>query len=487
MVMATHAKLHGRITQRVGFHVALAVNLTMVIGVAGFLIFDFVRESRQRLQDKVLGLQEQAVTIHQGLVRLRGAPPQQLQEYIDAVCGRIGDAEAPGHHIIAEIDGSILQADAHNRASDEMYAAMASAASDPRSHGSYHGKQFVVGSYKEDGVTVSLAEESAKVHEAIRAQVLVRSVGMAPFGIVLAGAVNFAIRKVVTKPLRRLVRTIDEIGTGGVGAEAGRFRSAELRYLAEAVNGMSRSLAQAQGRLKRALIKARRIQQNLLPPAGEVAGLCLAARYQPAEDVAGDYYDILPTANGNTLLCVLDVVGHGVPAAMTAAMLKILLLQAADHSSPPGEMLRWLNQRFMAVSLREDFASVFLAKWDACSRTLSYASAGHESALLASGCSPAMRLDSPGTLIGMMADATWDTAALAVQPGDLLLCLTDGVIEARNSAGALFGRERLARVFEQHRASPPALLLEAIDQAVLEHLKGAQISDDFTLVAVKFS
>lgn len=480
-------QLRGSITKTVGFRVALAVNLTMAVAVAGFLVFDYLRESHQRLEDKVVALRGQALTIHQGVTRLRAAPREQLQDYIDSVCARTSDADAPGHHIIAEIDGRVVQAHAHHRDSAEIRVAMRAAADDPRSRGNYAGQELVVGHHSEDGAIVFVAEQLAIVRGEIRAQVLVRSVGVVLFGVVLAVAVNLAIRKVVTKPLRRLVRTIDEIGAGALGTQTGQYRSAELSHLAEAVNGMSRSLAEAEGRRKWGLVKARNIQQHLLPPAGEVAGLRLAARHRPAEDVAGDYYDILPGADGTWLLCVADVVGHGVPAAMLAAMLKVLLLQAADHPAPPGEILRWLNRRFMAVSLLEDFASLFLARWDPVTRALSYASAGHEPALFTTAGSPAARLESTGPLVGMMGDANWDTVSLAVQPGDLLLVLTDGVTEAMNAAGELFGRSRLADLFGQIQITTPEGILSVIDQALLHHMKEMPMTDDFTLAILKFS
>jgi serine phosphatase RsbU (regulator of sigma subunit) len=485
--MSVVPPLRRPLTRSLGFRVALAVNLTMAAGVAGFLAFDYLRESRQRLADEVAALRAQAVTIHRGVTRLRADPGDRLQDYIDSVCGRIDDAEAPGHHIAVVLAGRVVQARAHHRDSAELYEAMRVAVRDPGGRASSRGEELVVGHHEEDGVTVLVAARLTNVRRAVRAQLLLRSVGVLLLGVVLAVAVTYLIRKMVTRPIQRLVRTLDEIGAGALGAQAGRFRSAELAHLAEAINGMSRSLAEAEGRRKLSLAKARRVQQRLLPAPGEAAGLGLAARHRPAEDVAGDYYDILPTADGGCLLCVADVVGHGVPAAMTAAMLKVLLLQAADRPAPPGEILRWLNRRFLAVALPEDFASLFVARWDAYARTVTYASAGHEPGLFASGRSPPVRLEATGPLIGVTEEATWETVSFLALPGDVLLGLTDGVPEAMDGAGEPFGRQRLADLFDRNRASSPEQLLAVIDQALLDHLKGKRTTDDCTLVAVQFS
>jgi sigma-B regulation protein RsbU (phosphoserine phosphatase) len=87
----------------------------------------------------------------------------------------------------------------------------------------------------------------------------------------------------------------------------------------------------------------------------------------------------------------------------------------------------------------------------------------------------------------MARDVTWGTVPLNAQPGDLLLALTDGVPEAMNGAGKSFGRDRLATLFDQNRTSPPEKLLDTIDRAFLDHMKGTQIADDSTVVVVRFS
>ncbi len=477
----------GAITKRIGFQVALAVNLTMAAAVAVFLVYDYLREGHQRLRDSVASLRTQALMIHQGVTGLRESPPEKLNEYLDDVCGRVNDADAPGHHIMVEIDGRVIQARAHHRDSTAIYEAVQSAAADSRSRANYQGQELIVGHYGQGGVTIFVAEYLADVRRAIRTQMLIRSVGVLFFGAVLALAVTIVIGKVVIQPLHRLTRTIHAIGAGSLGARAGEFRSTELSLLAKALDGMSRSLAEEEERRNLGLAKARRIQQRLLPQAGEVAGLDLAGRHEPAEDVAGDYYDVLPAAGGTFLLCVADIVGHGVPAAMTAAMLKILLLHAADHDAPPGEILRRLNRRFMAVSLPEDFASLFLAKWNPASSILCYASAGHEPGLFVSGDSPPRRMETTGPLIGLAEDMSWDTQSFRVQPGDSLLLLTDGLTEAMSVSGELFGRKRLADLLNRNRTSPPEAILREIEHSLLDHVKGERIADDFTLVVVKFT
>ncbi|MBY0229063.1 MAG: SpoIIE family protein phosphatase [Gemmataceae bacterium] len=463
----------------VGLRVALAVNLLVVVAGVGFLVFDYHRESRQRLADKSLALREQAMTLHQAVSGLDRKAVAQQQRFIDAVCGRMSDDESPGHHIVVEIDGRALQSQAHHRDSDELLEAIRAAAGDPDGG-------LLVGKHSEGGVTAYVAEEMANVRAEIRRQAVLRSVGVVVFGLLLAVAISLVIHKLVHKPLRRLVKTIDGIAAGNYGTTAGGFDGAELARLAEAVNAMSGSLAQAEARRKIALGRARRVQANLLPRDGQAGGLDVAFFHRAADEVGGDFLDIFQTKAGTTVLCMADVVGHGIAPAMIAAMLKVLLLDAAEVHDDPGDMLRLLNSRFTAVNLPEDFATVFLAVWRPAARTLSYASAGHEPALLlAKGSEPEL-LHSTGMMMGIDPMMAWASRAIQVAPGAILACWTDGVTEGRGATDEQFGKDALISLVEQGVGAGPRAVAEEVERAVREHARDGPMADDCTFLAVRF-
>jgi serine phosphatase RsbU (regulator of sigma subunit) len=282
------------------------------------------------------------------------------------------------------------------------------------------------------------------------------------------------------------VRTIDGIAAGNYGTPAGRYAAVELARLAESVDAMSRALADAEGRRKAATDKARRIQHHLLPERGGLPGLDVGVFYRSADEVAGDYYDLLPMPDGTTVVCVADVVGHGVPAAMIAAMLKVLIAEAAAAHDDPGDMLGWVNRRLTAVTLPEDFATVFLARWNPAAGRLRYASAGHEPALFVPADGPAVALESTGTLLGIDGGSTWETGELSVQGNDLLACWTDGLSEAWDAAGRMFGRERVTALVEENRTATPAVISERVQTAVLGHVGKGTVTDDCTLLVVRF-
>lgn len=466
----------------VGGRVALAVNLLVAVAAIGFLAFDYHRESHQRLADKAASLREQAMTFHLAVAGYAGVPADRQQRFIDAVCGRMSDADSPGHHLVVETDGRVLQSQAHHRASDELLAAVRSAADADHPEDA----ELIVGRHAEGGVTVYVAERMSRVRAEVRRQVVVRSAGVLVFCGLLAVAVTAVVRRVVQKPLRRLVRTIDGIAAGNYGTSAGHYAAAELARLAGAVDAMSRALAEAEGRRKAATDKARRIQHHLLPEGDRLPGLDVGVFHLAADDVAGDYYDLIPMPDGTMVLCVADVVGHGVPAAMTAAMLKVLLTEAAAAHADPGEMLGWVNRRLAAVTLPEDFATVFLARWEPAAGRLRYASAGHEPALFLPTAGPAVPLGATGTLLGIDPGSGWETGAVAVRAGDRLACWTDGLSEAHDPAGRMFGRERVAALVEQDRTAAVGEVAERVRAAVLGHAGGGP-ADDCTLLVVEFA
>ena len=471
----------------IGFHAAVAVNLVLLVGVAGFLAFDAARESRQREREKVAALDEEAMTLHQAVAHLAHHSAGELQAFVDGVCARMPDAASPGHHIVVETPGRTYQARAHGRDSTETVGEVRAAARVTDRRGSLRGEGIVVGVHDEDGIRVTVAERLDTIRNEVRAQVALRSVAVLAFSAVLALAMNLTIYRLVSRPLRRLVRTIGAIQGGQLSARAGRFKSRELATLAAAVNDMARALAEEDARRRLTVAHARRVQENLLPKPGRaVPGVTIAAVHHPADGVAGDFYDALPLRDGSVLVCVADVVGHGVPAAMMAAVLKVLFLDAADLDPDPGRVVRRVNARFTALGIPDGFASLLVVRWCPEQKTAWYASAGHEPGLLTAGSAPPVLLGATGTLLGVLEDGEWESLAVPAGPGTTLLLLTDGVTEAMDAGGVQFGRTRLGEVVAAVGGAEPERVVGAADAAVRTHLAGRQPADDYTLVAVRF-
>ncbi len=238
--------------------------------------------------------------------------------------------------------------------------------------------------------------------------------------------------------------------------------------------------------IRQELETARRIQESTLP--GEpprLPGLDLAARYVPASEVAGDFYDFLPGEGRRLGVIVSDVSGHGVPAALVASMLKVATASQAAHAASPAQVLSGLNQIFHG-KLKSQFITALCVSLDLENSRLTWASAGHPPPLLWKAREGRVEeLVHPGMVIGRLRRATYTEASAALGPGDRLLLFTDGIPEAASPAGEQFGDERLQGFLREHAA----LSSDAIADALLARIaawtgRSEGFDDDLTLVVV---
>lgn len=237
----------------IGFRTSVAVNAVVLVVVAGFIALDAVRETREHVGERTAGLDEEAMTIHQAVDR-PATGPDDVQRCIDGVCLRMSDTASPGHHIVVEDGGRVCHSRPHRRESDEIVEAVRAAASDPQRQAAFGDVWIVTGVHAEGGVTVYVAEQLDDIRREVRGRVVTRSVGLLAFGVLLAGAVHLLVHRLVSRPLRRLVRIIEAIRAGKLGVQTGPFKTDELDRLAGAVNDMSRALADDAERRRLALI-----------------------------------------------------------------------------------------------------------------------------------------------------------------------------------------------------------------------------------------
>jgi sigma-B regulation protein RsbU (phosphoserine phosphatase) len=232
---------------------------------------------------------------------------------------------------------------------------------------------------------------------------------------------------------------------------------------------------------------ARTIQATLLPqsppriPGAELAGVCL-----PARNVGGDYYDLLSLPGGRACILVADVSGHNVGAALMMAVTRAALRAEIDRGDDPAEVLARANRLLDGDLARAElFVSVFVAIYDPPRRLLSWASAGHNPGmLLRSGASAPETLDAEGMLFGVLGDAAFERREATLADGDLLLLYTDGLTEARNPAGEMFGEPRLEAALAAAAARATAEVPRALIDAVDAHT-GAAPDDDRTAVVLR--
>ncbi len=240
-----------------------------------------------------------------------------------------------------------------------------------------------------------------------------------------------------------------------------------------------------QARMEHQLDAARHVQQLLLPhTTPQVPGFDIAGLMIPALQTAGDYYDFIPLPDNNWGLVVGDVSGKGLGAALIMVELRAYLRAHLESSIDLSLVLRRASRFLLRDFDAAQFVTLFFVRLNPQRRSVSYAGAGHDGFLLrASGA--VVELSSTGMPLGLVDDL--DIAAsplIPLEPGDLLVILTDGFNETM-SAGKLLGMPRVLDMIQQLREQPAAQILASLDRLVREYAAGAPQQDDMTGVVIK--
>jgi serine phosphatase RsbU (regulator of sigma subunit) len=256
------------------------------------------------------------------------------------------------------------------------------------------------------------------------------------------------------------------------------------------VDQLRRSLAEKNEQLAKAhqreLEMAYRVQSQLIPPRlPEIPGWEFAARWEPAREVSGDYYDFIP--HGNRLgIVVADVSGKGMPAALFMASTRSIVRAKATASLSPADNLTQANSLLCADAARGMFVTLFFAEIGPDSPTLTYVSCGHNPPFwYRADRKEISELDSTGSVLGINEEMQCRARQIDVGRGDVLLFYTDGFTEAFDEQQQLFGEERLKAVLSRHAADPPSVLLERVESELAAFVRAAPQSDDRTIVIAR--
>lgn len=236
---------------------------------------------------------------------------------------------------------------------------------------------------------------------------------------------------------------------------------------------------------------ARQIQAGLLPDhEATIAGLRIATRYVPVSSVAGDFYDFLRTDGSGLGVLIADVAGHGVPAALSASMVKIAIRAQAERAQRPAEVLAGLNS-ILCGNVQGQFVTAGYVYLDVKNNQLAYAGAGHPPLLVwRSREKKTLAIEENGLFLGAFPDCAYTAVTSNFEPGDRCVLYTDGILEAPSPQGEEFGNERLRTFLGSHSHLPAQEFCDALLSSIEQwcgRRENQDQHDDLTLVAVDYA
>jgi phosphoserine phosphatase RsbU/P len=244
-------------------------------------------------------------------------------------------------------------------------------------------------------------------------------------------------------------------------------------------------IAHQEKRLERDLAMARQLQFRLLPPVlPKLAHLDIAAKFVPARAIGGDLYDFVNYSLSRTAMVIGDVSGKGAPAAIYAALVSGILRSHAPIEPGPAEMLSAVNFSLGERRIEGQFVSLIYAVWDDRNRTLQVANSGLPRPIYCHDGKIEV-IEATGLPLGLFDDADYDEFSYRAKPGDMFVFFSDGILDASNKAGDLFGRERVERIVAENPSASPDTIVKIIFEAVAEHASGEDAFDDETVVAIR--
>src|ERR1700722_20066835 len=244
-------------------------------------------------------------------------------------------------------------------------------------------------------------------------------------------------------------------------------------------------VARQERRLERDLALARELQMRLLPHARPKLGnLDVAAKFVPARAIGGDLYDFIPYSMSRLGIVIGDVSGKGAPAAIYAALVSGILRSHAPIEPMPAEMLSAVNLSLAERRIEAQFVSIIYAVWDDESRTLTVANSGLPRPIYVHGGKNEV-IEATGLPLGLFDEADYEEFKFRMKPGDMFVFFSDGILDARNHKGEMFGRGRGEKLITECAGKSADCVVDLLFKSVAEHSAGVETFDDQTVVAIR--
>jgi serine phosphatase RsbU (regulator of sigma subunit) len=312
-------------------------------------------------------------------------------------------------------------------------------------------------------------------------------------GVLIAFCLIIFLNRLIIDPLEKIGRIVAQVGQGNFDVKVEVSRGDEIGIISDQINNMVRDLKE-QDRMKRSLYLAQEVQQNLLPHESPRSdNLEIAGKSIYCDETGGDYYDFIISDNDEKErigIAIGDVSGHGIASALLMSAVRSALRQRSSMPGSIGSIISDVNRHMVKdVEDSGQFITMLYLTIDPTQKSLQWVRAGHDPGIFYDPHSDTFeKLNGLGIALGVIED--WNFAEYtktALKKGQIIFLSTDGLWEARNNRGEMFGKEPIYDVIRKSASSSANEILNALLESLNSFLEGNKIEDDITLVVVKIS
>jgi sigma-B regulation protein RsbU (phosphoserine phosphatase) len=330
-------------------------------------------------------------------------------------------------------------------------------------------------------------QNSGVVLKELRTAILTNSIFFIIVGLSVTQFViaNFAV------PLREIIQVLKDVRSGNFDRKVIVRSNDEIGYTGDVVNEMAAGLKE-RDQMRQSLFLAREVQQNLLPAANpRIKGLDIAGTSIYCDETGGDYYDFIVKDGDQDApigIAIGDVSGHGISSALLMAAVRSSLRQRSSLPGSAAEIISDVNRQLVGdVEDSGQFVTMFYMTLDPVKKQLQYVRAGHDPAIFYDPDTDSFE-ELGGTGMALGVDKNWNVRVHtlpALQNGHIIFLSTDGIWEARNPQGEMFGKEPIYDIIRNNSSLSANEILNAMTDSLKSFQQGAKIEDDITLVIIK--
>ncbi len=316
------------------------------------------------------------------------------------------------------------------------------------------------------------------------------------------GATDFVLKDRLSRLVPVVHRALREVAERKARQQAENDLRALNEELELRVAERTRELSEKNALMEEDLGMARELQMAFLPRrfptlpsgAGQASAVKFCSIYRPTNEMSGDFFNVVRVSETAIGVLICDVMGHGVRAALVAAMMRAIEGQLSETAGDPGSLLTEINRSLQGILHQAGttlFVTAFYLVVDIATSRVTFANAGHPSPLHVRGTprdvQPLSGRETSGPALGLFEDVTYTTQSRPIAKDDLILLFTDGLFEVENTNDESFGEQRLRESVHQFANRPPPQLVQDIFNEIELFAKGRDFSDDVCLVAMEIA